>query len=202
MNNCKIRVASKEDAKELLKIYAPYVENTAISFEYTAPDLQEFEQRIEKILEKYPYLAAEREGEIVGYAYANTFYSRAAYDWSVETTVYVRSDQKKSGVGRALYEALEKILLEQNILNLYACIAYCEKEDEYLTQNSVQFHEHLGYRLVGEFQKCGYKFGRWYNMVWMEKHIGEHADNPQKVKRFHEVKELISKKYGIYSCFI
>lgn len=198
MKVSKIRIATEQDAEALLEIYAPYVENTAITFEYTVPTVQEFTQRIRHVLEKYPYLVAEREGKIAGYAYAGTFKERAAYDWSVETTVYVREDQKKTGVGRELYEMLEKLLALQNIQNLNACIAYLEVEDQYLTHNSVQFHEHLGYRLVGEFYKCGYKSGRWYNMVWMEKHIGGHEDRPQAVKSFNDIRELAAEKYGVF----
>lgn len=197
MSADKIRIALKEDAETLVKIYAPYVEKTAITFEYEVPSVEEFEGRMSRILEKYPYLAAERNGEIVGYAYAGAFHSRAAYNWAVETTVYVREDQKKTGVGRDLYQALEKILSAQNILNLNACIGYPVEEDEYLTKNSVQFHNHMGYRFVGEFYKCGYKFGRWYNMVWMEKHIGEHVDHQPAVKTFDEVRKFIAEQYGI-----
>lgn len=198
MKVSKIRIATEQDAEELLEIYAPYVENTAITFEYTVPTVQEFTQRIRHVLEKYPYLVAEREDKIAGYAYAGTFKERAAYDWSVETTVYVRENQKRTGVGRELYEMLEKLLALQNIQNLNACIAYLEVEDQYLTHNSVQFHEHLGYRLVGEFYKCGYKGGRWYNMVWMEKHIGGHEDRPQAVKSFNNIRELAAEKYGVF----
>ena len=84
---------------------------------------------------------------------------------------------------------MERILKLQNILNLNACIAYPEVEDEYLTKNSVEFHQHLGYELIGEFHKCGYKFNRWYNMVWMEKHIGEHSEEPLPVIPFREMKK-------------
>ena len=94
-------------------------------------------------------------------------------------------------MGRELYEALEHALFLQNILNVNACIAWPETEDEHLTKNSVQFHEHMGYRLVGEFYKCGYKFGRWYNMVWMEKHLGEHREHPEAVKRFEEIRDRL-----------
>ena len=181
-----IRTATIEDAPMLLDIYAPYVNDTAITFEYTVPSVEEFQRRIAHILSKYPYLVAERNGEIVGYAYASSFHERAAYAWAVETTIYVRQDMKKLGIGKDLYEELERLLKLQNILNLNACIAYPETEDEYLTKNSVQFHQHLGYRMVGEFHKCGFKFNRWYNMVWMEKHIGEHSENPPMIKRFGE----------------
>lgn len=187
MSEIKIRVAVPEDAEELLYIYRPYVEKTAITFEWEVPTLSEFEERIRRTLNKYPYLVAEREQELIGYAYAGTFKGRAAYDWAVETTVYVREDQKQSGTGKKLYQALENALAMQNILNLYACIAYPKVEDEHLTKNSVQFHEHLGYRWVGEYCKCGYKFGRWYNMVWMEKFIGEHEDEPAPVKIFPQI---------------
>ena len=198
MEKTKIRIVTKEDAKKLLEIYAPYVEQTAITFEYDVPTLQEFEQRIEHILERYPYLAAEQDGEIVGYAYAGALHSRPAYDWAVETTIYVRGDQKNTGVGRKLYTALEQILSLQRILNVNACIAYPEIEDEYLTRNSVQFHEHMGYRFVGEFYQNGYKFGRWYNTVWMEKHIGEHCEDQPAVKAFDEVRALAGEMYGIF----
>ena len=187
MSEIRIRTATPEDAEELLYIYRPYVEKTAITFEWEVPTLAEFEERIRNTLKKYPYLVAERDDEIVGYAYAGTFKGRAAYDWDVETTVYVREDQKGTGVGKQLYQRLEKVLAMQNIQNLYACIAYPEVEDEHLTKNSVQFHEHLGYLWIGEFHKCGYKFGRWYNMVWMEKFIGEHNDEPGRVKTFGEI---------------
>lgn len=197
MSANKIGVATLEDAKTLVEIYTPYVEKTVITFEYEVPSVEEFKGRMAHVLEKYPYLVAERDGEIVGYAYAGEFKSRAAYDWAVETTVYVREDQKNSGVGKALYMALEQILAEQNILNLNACIGYPEVEDEYLTKNSVQFHEHMGYRFVGEFYKCGYKFGRWYNMVWMEKHIGEHLDDQPAIKKFDDVRIAVVEKYGI-----
>ena len=95
------------------------------------------------------------------------------------------------GIGRKLYDCLEKLLKEQGILNLNACIAYPRSEDEYLTKNSVEFHTHLGYRLVGEFYQCGYKFNRWYNMVWMEKQIGEHVSNQPAVKSFEDIRDLI-----------
>ena len=172
-DNIKIRTARPEDAPELLKIYAPYVEDTAITFEYTVPTLADFKGRIEHTLKKYPYLVAERDGELLGYAYTGEFKERAAYDWAVETSIYVRQDCKRLGLGRRLYAALEAVSRLQNVLNLYACIAYPKVEDEYLTRNSVEFHTHLGFKLVGEFHNCAYKFNRWYNMVWMELPLGD-----------------------------
>lgn len=177
-DNIKIRTARPEDAPELLKIYAPYVEDTAITFEYTVPTLADFKGRIEHTLKKYPYLVAERDGELLGYAYTGAFKERAAYDWAVETSIYVRQDCKRLGLGRRLYAALEAASRLQNVLNLYACIAYPKVDDEYLTRNSVEFHSHLGFKLVGEFHDCAYKFNRWYNMVWMEFPLGDIPSNP------------------------
>ena len=145
-NEIKIRPATEADAAEILNIYAPYITDTAITFEYDVPTLEEFTGRIRHTLEKYPYLVAVRDSEIIGYAYAGAFYGRAAYDWSAETTIYVKKGCSHSGVGKLLYQELETALKAQNIINLYACIGYPEEDDEYLTKNSKQFHEHLGYR--------------------------------------------------------
>ncbi len=173
-DNVMIRSATEEDAKEILSIYEQYVKETAITFEYEVPTEEEFRGRIKKTLLKYPYLVAEVNGKIVGYSYLGPLKERAAYDWSAETTIYIRKDLHKKGVGRKLYEALEEAAKEIGIKNLYACIAYTKHEDEYLTNDSKYFHEHLGYKQNGLFQLCGYKFNRWYDMIWMEKLIGEH----------------------------
>lgn len=192
-----IRIATENDAEPLLRLYAHYVEHTAITFEYDIPSPEEFRTRMQNTLRKYPYLVAERDGRIVGYAYAGVFKERRAYDRAVETTVYVAHDARGTGIGRELYTALEQALVLQNILNLYACIAYPAVEDEYLTRDSARFHEHFGYRLVGECYKCGYKFGRWYNMVWMEKCIAAHPDDPLPVLPFDAVREELAERYGI-----
>lgn len=182
-----IRPAASDDAEALLSIYAPYVEHTAITFEYEVPSVEEFRERIIHTLQHYPYIVAERDGEIVGYAYAGPLHARAAYAWSVETSIYVKENEKKSGIGKALYNSLEKALAAQNMTNLNACIASLVVDDEYLNHNSIQFHEHLGYSMVGEFHKCAYKFGRWYNMVWMEKIIADHPDRQPDVIPFGEI---------------
>ena len=186
-DNITLRIARPNDAEALLAIYAPYVEHTAITYEYTVPTVGEFSARIEHTLQKYPYIVAERGGELIGYAYTGAFHPRAAYDWGVETSIYLRRDCRGLGLGRRLYDVIERISRAQNILNLNACIAYPKIEDEYLTKNSVQFHEHLGFKYVGEFHDCAYKFGRWYNMVWMEKSIGEHDTEPSPVVPFGDL---------------
>ncbi len=190
-----IRAAAPEDGAALLKIYRPYVERTAITFEYEVPAEEEFALRIEKTLRRYPYLVAEDHRKILGYAYAGIFHDRPAYDWAVETSIYVDWSRKRMGIGRKLHDMLEMALREQGILNMNACVA-CPmgEEDEFLTRNSVEFHRHLGYRLVGEFQKCGYKFGRWYNMAWMEKHIGDHGGNQAAPKTFGQVRDVVENR--------
>lgn len=194
----QIRKASVSDAEELLGVYVPYVEKTAISFEWDVPSVSEFRRRIENTLKKYPYLVAEKDGEILGYAYTGAFVGRAAYDWAAEVSIYVKEDKRKTGVGRRLYQALEAVSQAQNILNLNACIGYPDEDDEHLTKNSVQFHGHLGYEMVGKFHKCGYKFGRWYHMVWMEKIIGTHEDVPAPVIPFSQIGEETLEKLGLH----
>ena len=184
-----IRFAKMEDAEELLALYTPYVTDTVITFEYEVPSLEEFKDRMRQTMKKYPYLVAEQNGEILGYSCAGAFKGRAAYDWAVETSIYVDENVKHKGVGRKLHEALETVLKEQGILNMEACIGYPEVEDEYLDKNSVNFHAHMGYRMIGEFKKCGYKFNRWYDMVWMEKMIGEHSKNQKEVILFREIEK-------------
>lgn len=191
MNKPTIRIASTFDAQELLDIYAPYVTKTAITFECEVPSIEEFRARITDIMKKYPYLVAECGGEIIGYAYTHAFVGRAAYDHSVETTIYLKEGKTNNGVGRILYEALERIAGAQNIFNMNACIGYPEIPDEHLTMNSIQFHEHMGYRMVGIFHKCGYKFDTWYHMAWMEKIIGEHSPTPLPVVPFPELSDDI-----------
>ena len=174
MDTVNIRSAKPEDAARLVEIYAPYVLNTAVSFEYDVPSVSEFGERITGTLEKYPYLVLEKDGVIMGYTYAGPFKGRRAYDRSCELSIYVNRSAKGKGFGRLLYRAIEEKLKDLGILNLYACIASPITEDEYLTNDSEDFHRHMGYVRAGEFHKCAYKFGRWYNMIWMEKFIGEH----------------------------
>lgn len=179
---CEIqpRVATPEDAPALLAIYAPYVERTVITFEYEIPTVEEFQSRISRTLERYPYLAAERDGEILGYAYASAFKGRAAYDWSAETSVYVREDARGKGVGTILYRALEDALRMQHVCNLCACIAHPHPESEI-------FHQKFGYQNAALFHKSGYKHGRWIDMIWMEKELCPHKAPPAPFLPFPEI---------------
>lgn len=160
----QIRTVTLNDAKALIDIYSFYVLNTTITFEYETPSVSEFTQRIQKITQKYPYLVATLNDEIIGYAYATSYKERAAYDWSVETTVYVKNDKHGLGVGKKLYTHLEQALKEKNIVNMLACITYPNSK-------SIDFHTKFGFEKVGYFPKVGYKFNEWRDIVWMQKII-------------------------------
>ena len=155
-----IRVAKPEDAEELLNIYKYYVENTTITFEYDTPSVEEFKNRIKNTLVRYPYLVAE--------------------DWTVETSIYVQNCDSRSGIGTLLYNELEKYLKLQNIINLNACITYPNEKSE-------NFHKKFGYKTVAHFTKCGYKFGKWNDVIWMEKFIGEHSAVPNAINPFSKI---------------
>ena len=192
-----IRLAVPEDAQELVNIYSPYVEQTAVSFEYEPPTVEEFQQRIEGYRHKFPYLVAIHDGKIVGYCYGANFGVRAAYGWSVELSVYVRRNCRKMGVGRCLYEQMERILKAQNVVNLYAQVAGVEVEDEYLTHDSLKFHQRMGYELVGRMHKAGYKFGRWYDMLTLEKAIAPHSSNQPEIIPFDDLPPAVLRSFGL-----
>lgn len=161
-NPVTVRKARPEDAESLLKIYAPYVENTTVTFELTVPTAEEFAGRVERTLQKYPYLVAESGGEILGYAYAGPFRERAAYIWSAEVSVYIRPDMHRRGIGRALYTRLEELLRRQNIASMEACISRPNRE-------SIKFHSSLDFERVARFSRCAYKLGEWVDVVYMQK---------------------------------
>lgn len=195
MSNITIRKAAVSDAEELLDIYSYYVKKTAITFEYEVPSADEFAGRIRDITKRYPYIVAESNEKIIGYAYAHEFIARKAYDWSAEVTIYIDHNERKTGVGRLLYNELEKCMRAMGVVDLYACIGVPNGEaDEYLDRNSVDFHEHMGYELKGTFPKSGYKFMRWYDMVWLGKTIGEHLDIQPDITAFCETKK--GAEYG------
>ena len=166
-----IRDVKLEDAERLVEIYSHYVLNTAVSFEYEVPSVEEFRQRIEKITAKFPYLVCEKDGKIVGYVYAGEYSSRSAYSWTAAMSIYVDKDYRRQGIGTILYKEIEPRLKEMGIVNLLAGTAYCEPEDEYLTHASSCFHMHQGYYEVAHMKKIGKKFDRWYDLKWFEKEI-------------------------------
>ncbi|HFI0145924.1 TPA: N-acetyltransferase family protein [Streptococcus suis] len=159
-----IRSAQIEDAADLVTIYAPYVETTAITFETEVPTVEDFASRIKKTLEKFPYLVAEEEGALVGYAYASTYYARAAYDWTVELSVYVSKEARGKGIGSLLYDALEEELTARGFKNFLACIALPNPA-------SLALHKKRGYEQVAHFKNVGYKFDTWHDIVWLQKSL-------------------------------
>lgn len=167
-----VRLARASDAPALAEIYAPYVADTAVSFELTPPDCAEFERRISRVLKTHPFLAAERGGEVVGYAYALPFAERAAYIWAAEESVYVSRGVRRAGVGRLLYAELERLLRLQNVASVTACITASNEE-------SIAFHRAQGFETAARFTRCAYKLGKWQDVVWMEKLLNDGSAAPE-----------------------
>lgn len=174
-----LRMVTPDDTESLLRIYAPYVLCTGVTFEYEVPTEADFRDRITKTVEKYPYLVACKNGVPIGYAYAKALGERAAFSHSVETAIYLSRETRGKGVGTLLYGELERILKMQNVTNLYAAVSYRDQEDETISHASPYFHMAKGFHKAAHFKKCGYKFERWYDIVWYEKYIGEHSEHPK-----------------------
>lgn len=183
-----VREATVADAEALCQIYAYYVKNTAITFETEVPSVAEFTDRICAIQEWYPYFVAECDGEILGYTYAHRYHERAAYGWDVEATIYIRQDKKRGGLGRCLYETLEAALKKQGVVNVYVLVAEPEKEDQYLTFDSLKFHQKMGYSIAGTQHYSGHKFDRWYHMTTLEKFLGDHGSKMDAIKPYKAVR--------------
>jgi len=184
----KLRLAKLEDAQEILDIYIPYIIDSNVTFEYTAPSLNDFENRMKIIMKKYPYIVAVCEEKIVGYAYAHVHMERAAYQWNVETSIYVDQNLKHQGIGRLLYCKLLEILKVQNVQNVYGCVTLPN-------ENSEKMHYAFGFQLVGKFHNTGYKFKKWHDVGWFELHIGNQEDSEQSLKDCQEqviLKEVLS----------
>ena len=188
MSDFTLRTVQLSDAAAISEIYRWYVENTAVSYEYAAPDEKEFQRRIAATLERYPYIVAEDESGILGYAYAGAFNTRMAASWSAEVSIYVARSQRGRGIGKALYARLEEILKEQNFQTLVAKVACCERvNDEYLTDDSIKFHAACGYEDAGTVKNCGYKLGHWYGLKMMEKYIGVHPSPAPEIISFSKL---------------
>jgi len=175
----KLRIATKADGAALAAIYAYYVENTAITFEYVAPTAEEFGERIAHKLEKYPYIIAEENGRAVGYAYADMYRERAAFNWSCELSVYVDKSETGKGTGRRLYNALVELLRLQGFTSVVASITYPNEA-------SVALHEKMGFSHLGTMHNIGFKFGRWLDLMWFEKRISE-VGTPTQIIPFPEL---------------
>jgi L-amino acid N-acyltransferase YncA len=150
-----LRSVRLEDAEQILAIYKPYVESTPITFEVDVPSAQDMRQRIQDITASYPWIVAEQNGEILGYAYGNVFRARPAYVWSAESSVYVKSNSQTKGIGTQLYRKLLELLFEQGFFNVIGGITLPNEA-------SVRLHEKMGYRLVGTLPQIGFKLGQWW----------------------------------------
>lgn len=161
----RIRPVTQDDAAALVAIYAPYVTDTAITFEVTVPSQEAFAQRIATITATHPFLVAEDlDGTVLGYAYASPYKGRAAYDWTVEVSIYINQTSRHQGIGRALYDALENQLVQAGVVNFLACISLPNDP-------SITFHASRGYEQVGHFKGVGYKFDCWHDIVWLQKRV-------------------------------
>lgn len=175
-----IRLATLEDASEILSIYEPYILNTAITFETEMISVEAFKERMAKIQAQYPWLVYEKDGKIIGYAYATSYRERAAFAWDCEASVYVGEEAHRKGIATKLYLELFEWLNKQGYYNIYAFIKYPH-------ESSVKLHNKFGFREVGIFYKTGYKMGKWWDVLVMEKSIRDFEDAPIPPKPFHEV---------------
>lgn len=171
MSPVAIRVAEAADAAACREIYAPYVTDTVITFEYEVPSTQEMADRIAA---SHRWLVAERDGEVIGYAYAGPFKTRAAYDWSCEVSVYLRPGLRRTGAGRALYERLLDDLTERGFRTAVGVITVPNEA-------SVGLHTALGFRPVGTFARIGWKHGRWHDVHWCQRQLLADFGAPESV---------------------
>jgi L-amino acid N-acyltransferase YncA len=187
-----IRLATPEDAAGILAIYAPYIENTSFTFETEVPTLGEFAERISTYLITWPWLVCETDGKITGYAYATKYRERTAYQWGIESSIYIHDDFQKAGIGKALYTALFEILKKQGFRNVYAVI-------NLPNEKSVAFHERLGFHYFATYEKVGYKLGKWKNVGWWRLIVNEFGDEPAAPVKFSALQkdfltDLFTKK--------
>jgi phosphinothricin acetyltransferase len=171
-----IRPVQLQDAKSVLDIYRPYIESTAITFETTVPGVEAFADRIKANTEKFPWLIAEEEGAIIGYAYASKHRERAAYQWCVESSVYVMEPYHHTGIANDLYLKLFDILQQSGYINVYAGVTLPNPK-------SYAFHSKMGFEPIGVYKNIGYKLGKWHNVAWLVKCINPHSDHPSEPRK-------------------
>lgn len=179
-----IRLATMADAAAVQAIYAPFCEATAVSFEVVAPPVEEMAARIARISERLPWLVCDHGGTVAGYAYAAPHRERAAYRWSVDVTVYIANDYRRTGVGRGLYTSLFAILVAQGYYQAYAGVTLPNP-------GSVGLHEAIGFTLVGVYRNVGYKLGRWHDVAWWQRPLQPAVDDPPEPRGFSEIEDAI-----------
>ena len=174
-----IRDARRSDVPAMLAIYAPFVEHTAVSFEYDVPTAAEFARRLEEHQAAFPWLVCEENGRVMGYAYAGRAFERAAYGWNAEISCYLAPELRGRGVGRRLYARIEEILTRLGYYKLFAVVTSANAP-------SVAFHRALGFRDAACFRNVGYKQGGWYDVLWLEKTLCDRPE-PQCLPQNYEV---------------
>ena len=176
--------ADEKHCKDIRKIYAPYIENSYVSFETSVPSAEEINQRRLEIAKEYPYLVAIDGDQVIGYSYASKHRSREAYRWAVETSIYVAAQTKKSGVGRKLYSELFRRLKMMGLVHAYAGISLPNPE-------SVGFHEACGFKKFCVFEKIGFKNDRWVDVGWWRLGLNETAVPPAEVRKYSEIEKSV-----------
>ena len=165
--SARIRFADPaRDAAGILAVYAPYIRETAVTFETEVPAPDAFTARVAGICADFPYLVLEADGELAGYAYAHRQAERAAYAWNAELSIYLAGKWRGRGLGAPLYRLLERLLTMQGYVNLYGVITASNA-------GSIRLHEKLGYRQTGLHEKTGWKFGQWHDVAWLHKRVRE-----------------------------
>jgi L-amino acid N-acyltransferase YncA len=165
-----IRPVRVADVPAVTRIYAHAVREGTASFEIDPPDEAEIQRRYEALQAGgYPYLVAEFDGAIAGYAYAGPYRARPAYGWSVEDSVYVTPEWHRRGIGRALLEALIEEAESRSFRQMVAVIG------DSANTASIELHRFAGFRLVGTLENIGFKFGRWLDSVLMQRELGQGA---------------------------
>jgi phosphinothricin acetyltransferase len=180
MEKALIRMATPEDGPAIYRIYEPYILETAITFEYDPLPVEVFQKRIETVLEQYPWLVYEKEGEILGYAYCSKFKERAAFAWDCECSVYVDWKAHKQGIASALYEILFDLVREQGYYTVYALITNHHT-------SSIELHKKFGFIEAGLYEKTGYKLGQWWDLLVMEKRLRSFEGKPDQPKAIQEL---------------
>ncbi|MEZ5017906.1 MAG: N-acetyltransferase family protein [Flavipsychrobacter sp.] len=179
--NITIQLITPEDIKEVLEVYAPYIEETSISFEYEVPSMEEFTERVNAVTQQYPWLVAKQNGMVVGYAYGMTHRSRTAYQWSAEVAIYIAKDYRSKGVGKQLYEQLFELLAQQGYRTAFAGMTMPNERSEAL-------HLSCGFEEIGVFKNIGFKNNEWHSVKWFQKQLGEYIAGIEKPRPIDKLK--------------
>ena len=176
----RIRMATLEDAPAILAIYEPYIRNTSITFEYDLVPTEVFQKRMDTVMQHFPWLVYESDGRIIGYAYCSRFKERAAFDWDCECSVYIAETEHRRGIASKLYQILFDLVQKQGYYTIYALITNSHS-------SSVAFHTKFGFEKVAVYEKTGYKFDQWWDLLVMQKRIHSFEDSPKRPVNIHDL---------------